>query len=104
MGPIIPGGRGGPVKPRGSRRGWLVGGGIAAVVVVAVVVATSLSRGGTTHHRDFPTPHPSPSTSQGSPTPSRNPTHPPRTHALVTVQKPDVAGVEPVGPDSRAAQ
>jgi len=107
MGPIIPGGPGGPggpVKPRGSRRGWLVGGGIAAVVVVAVVVATSLSSGGTTHHRDSPTPHPSPSTSQASPTPSRSPIHPPGTDALVTIMNPVGAGVKPVGTDCRAAK
>src|SRR5260221_586026 len=103
MGPIIPGvpggpgGPGGPVKPRGGRRGWLVGGGIAAVVVVAVVVATSLSSGGTTHHRDSPTPHPSPSTSQASPTPSRSPIHPSGTDALVTIMNPVGAGAKPVG-------
>jgi hypothetical protein len=44
-GPVMPGTPGGPIKPRGNRRGLLVAGGLLLAVIVVVVVAVSLSGG-----------------------------------------------------------
>jgi hypothetical protein len=97
---MMPGGPGGPIRPRGNRRGLWIGGGIAAVVVVAVVIAASLAGGssggggggGGTHHTTHSaSPSVSPSTSAS---PVAAP-HPPGTDSLVSIMNP--VGLSPVG-------
>jgi len=105
MGPITPGGPGGPFRPSGSRRGWLIGGGIAAVAVVAVVVAASLAGGGAaTHDTATPSSPASPRSTSPKPTPVRSLIHPRGTDALATIMNPTVAGAKPVGRDCVTAK
>jgi len=98
-----PGGGGfGPVpggpKGGGSRRGLLIGGGLALLVVVAVVIGVSLSGG---NPKPTPTPHnSSPLVNPTTPTPTPNPTtpatnHPPGTDSLATIMNPPTGS--PVG-------
>jgi hypothetical protein len=111
MGPMMPGGPGGPIRPRASRRGLWIGGGIAAVVIVAVVIAASLASGGggnggnghagggTPQHRSHSaSPSPSPSTSAS---PVAAP-HPQGTDALVAIMNP--VGLSPVGQNCYTAK
>jgi len=96
MGPIAPGGPGGPVK-RGRRGLWIGGGAAALVLVVAVVLATSLSGGGNTnqtHHHTTPPTTPPPTSSPAS---SPTPTHPPGTDSLLSIMNP--VGETPLGTD-----
>ena len=99
-----PGGPGGPVKPRGSKRGLFIGGGIAAVVVVVVVIAASLSGGGKQPRPIGGFTHPAalrPATSPSSPAqPAARRT--PRHRFAVTIMNP--AGLSPVGTDLRHAR
>jgi len=113
MGPIMPGGPGGPTKPRGSRRGLWIGGGIAAVVVVAVIVAASLASGGGgkatagaagdqhtgTHHASHAASPSARASTSASPVAAP---HPQGTDSLVSIMNP--VGLSPVGENCYTAK
>jgi hypothetical protein len=104
-GPILPGTPGGPVRPRGSKRGLFVGGGIVLAIIVVVVVAVSLSGGksgggggGGGGHNSSPAVTPSsPQTSPSSSVPVAS-----GPEALTTIMNP--AGLKPVGTQCVAAK
>jgi len=102
MGPIIAGGPGGPVRPRGRGRVIAIAIGVVAVAVVAIVVAASLASGGTPKANPSPNPvSTQPSPVQTTPVTSPTPVHPAGTEPLVTIMNP--AGETPVGTHCGAA-
>jgi hypothetical protein len=100
MGQVFPGVPGGPIRPRGRRRGLVIAGGIAAGIVV-VIVAASLASGSKTNSNPAPTSAPARS-KPANPSPTPKPTNAPGTEALVTIMNPP--GATPVGTDCTTAK